>query len=138
MPEQRETMDHLAQLVKTALEAADLSTYSELLDPDVHWGPPENTSACKNRRQVLTWYERGRDAGTRAHVSEVTVLGDRILVGLKVTNQKEASAGEADRWQVLSVRNGRIVEIVGYEDRHGALARALAADPPQNPSIDGG
>jgi ketosteroid isomerase-like protein len=133
-------MDRLARQVKIALEAADLSAYSDLLDPDVHWGPPDNPTVCKNRRQVLTWYERGRDGGTRARVSEVTVLGDRILVGLQVTGSRGAAAskGEMERWQVLTVRDGRIVEIVGFDERRSAVARVGAPSAPeQTATLDG-
>jgi len=126
MPEAQESMEHLAQQVKTALEAADLAAYSEFLDPHVHWGPLENPSVCKNRRQVLTWYERGRDAGTRARVSEITVMGDQILVGLKVAGPAAADSGdEVDRWQILTVREGRVVQIVGFDERGDAVAQIV-------------
>lgn len=126
MPEAQESMEHLAEQVKAALESADLSAYSDLLDPHVQWGPPEDRSVCRNRRQVLTWYERGRESGTRAKVSEITVMGDRLLVGLRVSNLLADSAGaETDRWQVLTVRDGRVVQIVGYEKRDDAIAEAV-------------
>ncbi len=127
MPEQPEATERLAQLVGMALEAADLSAFTDLLDPDVHWGAPGDPSpACQNRDQVLSWYRRGRQAGVRARVTETAVLGDRILVGLKVTGGQAASeqGDENDRWQVLTVRGGRVVSIVGFDDRAEAAAHA--------------
>jgi ketosteroid isomerase-like protein len=122
-----DAMESVARQVRTALESADLSAFGDLLDPDVRWGAPDATvPACRNRTQVLAWYERGRAAGARATVSEVTVLGDRLVVGLAVGGSGAARerGGVALRWQVLTVQGGRIVDIVGFDDRSEALARA--------------
>jgi ketosteroid isomerase-like protein len=125
--ESRAAMEALAQQVRVALESADVAAFSHLLDPDVHWGAPDTRRpSCRNRDQVLAWYERGRESGTRASVSEVVVLGDRIVVGLTVRNSQAANegGGAALRWQVLTVRGGRVVDIVGFDDRDEAVARA--------------
>ena len=122
---ERADMEALAQQVRVALESADVAAFSHLLDPDVHWGAPDASSpSCRNRDQVLAWYERGRESGTRASVSEVVVFGDRILVGLTVRNTNEPHEHLATRrWQVLTVRGGRVVDIVGFDDRDEAVAR---------------
>jgi ketosteroid isomerase-like protein len=127
MPNQQEAVENVAKQVRVALEAADLSAFSDLLDPNVHWGAPDDPSpSCQNRKQVLAWYQRGRDAGIRANVTEVEILGDRILVGLQVAgNQATDERGDiSERWQVLTVRDGRVVDIVGFDDRYEAEARA--------------
>ncbi len=133
MPEQLEATERIAQQVSAALAAADLAAYRELLDPDVRWGPPGDPSPpCQNRDQVLAWYRRGREAGVRARVSETVVRGDQIFIGLKVADNRAAgeSGGETDRWQVLTVRGGRVVDIVGFNERSEAAARAgLSTDP---------
>src|SRR5205823_5366164 len=87
--------------------------------------PDDPAPSCQNRDQVLQWYRRGRADGVRAQVTEMVVRADKILVGLKVVgNQAAAEAGdEADRWQVLAVRHGRIVDIRGFEDRATAASR---------------
>jgi hypothetical protein len=120
-------VEGVAQQVRIAPEAADLSAFSDLLDPEVHWGAPDaRRPACKNRDQVLAWYERGKESGARARVSEVAVFGDRILVGLTVRGTQSAKerGGMTLRWQVLTVRGGRIVDIVGFDDRRDAVARS--------------
>jgi ketosteroid isomerase-like protein len=116
-------MQHIADQVKGALESADLAAYAHLLDPDVHWGPPGDRSfGCQNRRQVLTWYQQGHDAGVRAEVTETVVSGDRILVGLRVTGRDDDA--DPARWQVLTVRDGLVVDIAGYDDRISAASAA--------------
>ena len=121
-------MQRLADQVAAALEAADLSAYRELLHPDVRWGAPDaKRPSCRNRDQVLAWYQRGRESGVRASVTEVVILGDRLLVGLNVRGGQGDDEGGVPRWQVLTVSDGRVVDIVGFDDRAEAVARAEAA-----------
>ena len=120
-----EGMDEVAGLVRNALAAEDLSAFAELLDPGVTWGAPgARNPSCKSRAQVLAWYQRGRDAGVRGSVYEVEVLGDRLLVSMSVRGTDNASdrGGAALRFQVLTVRSGKVVEIVGFDDKTEALA----------------
>ncbi len=121
MAGEADAMQDIADQVRVALEGADLAAYAHLLDPGVHWGPPgDRASGCHNRSQVLSWYQAGRDAGVRASVTETVVSGDQILVGLSVTG-REAAGGQS-RWQVLTVRDGLIVDIAGYDGRDQAAA----------------
>jgi hypothetical protein len=124
------TMDELADRVKAALETADLEAYRELLDPDATWGPPDGSSPCRNREQVLEWYQRGRAAGGRATVIEVVAGTDKLLVGLRIAGTPPAAAhgGEEERWQVLTVKGGKVADIRGFEERAEAAARAGVAD----------
>ena len=118
-------MDEVATLVRKALAAEDVSAYSELLDPDVTWGAPgAHSPSCKNRNQVLTWYEQGRARGVRGSVFDVEVLGDRLLVSMSVrgTDDARERGGAALRYQVMKVRDGRIVDIAGFDDKEDALA----------------
>jgi ketosteroid isomerase-like protein len=119
--------EELARLVGEALAAADLDAYADLLHPEVRWGPPGDPSPpCQNRRQVLAWYRAGREAGTRARVTETVVAGDRILVGLRVfrTEADSGAGDESDRWQVLTVRDGLVADIRGFDNREEAVAAA--------------
>jgi hypothetical protein len=59
-------------------------------------------------------------------VTEVELLGDQILVGLTVTgNETARERGDgAERWQLLTVRDGRVTDIVAFEQRIEAVAWA--------------
>jgi ketosteroid isomerase-like protein len=117
----------LAALIGQALAAADLDAYAELLHPQVRWGAPGDPAPpCQNRAQVLAWYRAGRDAGTRARVIDTVVAGDRILVGLRVsgTDADSGASDESDRWQVLTIRDGMVADIRGYDTRDEAAAAA--------------
>ena len=127
MAEERPTAEGIEGRIKVALESADLGAIKDLLDPDVRWGAPDDQApSCLNRRQVLAWYRRGRQAGVRARVTELVAHGDKILVCLNVVGRPavEGQGGEEQRWQVLTVAGDRIVDIRGFDDREEAAARA--------------
>ena len=118
-------MDELAVQVRKALAAEDVSAFAELLDPNVTWGAPgARTPTCQNRNQVLSWYERAQKGGVRGSVFDIDVLGDRLLVSLRVqgTDGARERGGTTLRFQVLTVRDGRIVDIVGFDDKADALS----------------
>src|SRR3974390_2833743 len=120
-----DTMEETAALVRRALAAEDVEAFAELLDPAVTWGAPGATNpSCKSRDQVLAWYQRGREAGVRGTVYDVEVLGDRLIVSMSVrgTDGAEQRGGAALRFQLLTVRSGRIVQIVGFDDRAEAVS----------------
>lgn len=75
---------------------------------------------------MIAWYDRARRKGMAGHVTEVVAGDDALLVGLQVTGTGEADAagGVAERWQVLRVRGGRVVDIRGYPDRTEAAKQA--------------
>jgi len=115
-------VEAIAEKVRVALDSADLELFSDLLDPRVTWGAPGDPSpACQTRAQVLAWYANGRAAGRRGHVRTVTTHEDKILVAMTVTSPEEAGS---DRWQVLTVANGRVIDIRGYDEEVDALAAA--------------
>ncbi len=55
----------------------------------------------------------------------MAVHGDQLLIGLRVSGNPAAQAedGEVDRWQVVRIRSGRIVDIRGFDQRADAAAR---------------
>ena len=122
------TTDEIVELVRGALESADLDAYRLLLDPNVHWGSPNDSAAgCRNRDEVLAWYRRGRAKGNRAHVSETIVRGDHILIGMTLSGTPSSTPSDekTDRWQVLTVLGGRVTDIRGFDAREDAVARLL-------------
>jgi hypothetical protein len=118
----------LAERVKAALGSGDLDAIKDLLDPGARWGAPEgpHEADCKNRDQVIAWWAGARAAGARAVVTEVTAGAGTLLVGLEVSGTPAAreAGGPAERWQVLTLRGDRIVDIRGFDDRAVAAARA--------------
>jgi ketosteroid isomerase-like protein len=118
----------LGERIRAALQSGDLGAIRELLDPGARWGAPDgpHDADCRNRDQVLAWWASARAAGARAVVTEVTTGAGAYLVGLEVTGTAAAreTGGAAERWQVLTVRDDRIVDIRGFDNRAAAARRA--------------
>ena len=134
--ETSENLDALIERIRSAFESADLGAIGELVDEHARWGPPdEAVPTCQTRGQVLEWYRQAKEAGVRAEVNEAIAVDGCIVLGLKVSGRDDTTAdgGTTDRWQVLTVRNSRIVEIRGYEDRESALAYAANPVPTWGP-----
>ena len=116
------SIEEIADQVLQALRDGDLSAFEELLDPDVTWeAAVDGAPHCRNRTEVLAWYEQSLAAGVRSRVTEIQVAESRILLALEVRGR---TAEAIERWQVLEVRDGHIVEIVGFDDRGSATNRA--------------
>ncbi len=127
MSNEPETIDNIAASIRTAINGGDLRPFRDVLHPNVTWSAPEDASpTCQSDDQVLAWFTRGRTSGTRARVTETVIWHDRILLGLIVTDAKVARelVGKANRWQIYTVRNGMVTEIVGFETREAAFAHA--------------
>jgi hypothetical protein len=107
----------IADRVRRALDTTDLEEFSALLSPDVHWGPPDSaTPPCRNRSQVMRWYEAGRAKGVRATVTDVEVHGNALLIGLQLQDGQE-------RWQLMRVGPHGVNDIRGFEDRPSAVEK---------------
>ena len=120
----------LGERVRFALESGDLDAIRDLLAPDARWGAPvgPQDADCQNRDQVVAWWANARAAGARAVVTEVTAGAGTLLVGLEVTGTPAAreAGGAVERWQVLTLRANRIVDIRGFDDRAAAARHAGA------------
>ncbi len=126
MSEQVHVPSDLADRVRRALETADLGAMRRLLAPDATWGPPDHPEwGCQNRDEVLAWFQHGRDGGGRARVIDVAAGPDTLLVGIEVTGFPRAGQdGPVERWQVMTVRHGRVRDIRGFDNRADAATRA--------------
>ncbi len=132
MAEPNQEIEVIARKIQMAVDTSDLNAIRELLDPDVTWGAPNAKSpACKNRDQVLAWYQRGKADGSEGRVSEVEIIGECVLLTLAVTRTPSARerGGTALRWQVNTLRNGRVINIAGFDDHGEAVAYAEARLP---------
>jgi len=112
-------MDELAAAVAGALQSGDLAAITALMANDVRWGAPEQSvPTCRNKSQVLRWYENAQLAGASAQVIETIVLGEHIVLGVMVQgNPRAESPSPSLRWQVMSVKDGQVAEIRGYDSR---------------------
>lgn len=102
----------LVQQVRAAYDHRDLEAFASLLAPDVTWGDPGHPRGCRNRDDVLAIYRAALDTAAGVEVVSVEAAPAGVLVHLRLPDR--------DRWQLLAVRDERIVEIRGYEDAGSA------------------
>jgi hypothetical protein len=117
-------MEQVARDVRLAYELGGAELFGALLAPNVSWGPPGGPSTCQRKQQVLAWYQNGARAGAHAPVQEIEIVGQQLLVGLVTTGTLSANtqSGRASRWQVLTVSDSQIVDIVGFEQKSDPIA----------------
>jgi ketosteroid isomerase-like protein len=127
MTDRADPIQQVARDIRLAYELGDVERFGALLAANVTWGPPGDPPTCRNRNQVLAWYQNGANAGARATVEEIEIVGDQLLVGLTIvgaSTSKKSGEGST-RWQVLTVRDARIVNIVGFEQKDDATSWML-------------
>jgi ketosteroid isomerase-like protein len=114
------------EIVRRGFEAfsrGDLDAVAAFLDPEVRWhgGDPSAEGACVNRDQALRFMRRRRDPAVNPlpEIVELIEAGDRVVIVLRTP----AEAGSAPRLHanVTTLRDGRAVEMVHYDDPAAAL-----------------
>ena len=70
----------IADRVRAALESADPAAFAALLHPDARWG-----DSCRNRDEVLAWYQGLLDQGVRFTVRAMAVDGELLRLTIDVT-----------------------------------------------------
>lgn len=112
-----------------AIARGDLDAIVEFLDPAVKWHAGNPQDGCQNRGQALDWIRgRGeRGSGPLPELVQVVQAGDRVAVVM----QAPASADEPEPQRFANLatfRDGRVVEMVHYDNADDALAALGPAD----------
>ena len=116
-----------AELARRGWEAAlhgDLDAISGFLDPQVKWhgGDPTGPGACRNRDQALQFMREARARRLLPELVDVRDARDKVVVILR------RPAGENEEPSLVanltSFRDGKVVEMVHYEDPDDALMAA--------------
>ena len=112
--------DDFTARLRSALESGDLDAYGALLADDVRWG-----DTCNNRSEVLKHLAGLRAAGIETTLAECSPGDSAVLVGFTVREpSRSGSTRERSVYQVLGLRDGRIVDISGYPSRTEAAEHA--------------
>jgi ketosteroid isomerase-like protein len=111
-----------------AIARGDVDAISAFLDPDVKWHGGNPADGCQNRGQALAWIRgRGtRGAGPLPALVDVVESGDRVVVIMQPHPNAE-DPEPARTANLATFRDGKVVEMVHYEDAAAALAALGAA-----------
>lgn len=106
-----------------AIARGDVDSIADLLDPEVKWHGGDPAEGCQNRAQALAWMRgRGdRNAGPVPALVGVHEVGDRVLVIMQPAPCDDNPEPQRTA-NLTTFRNGKVVEMVHYDDVADALA----------------
>jgi ketosteroid isomerase-like protein len=115
-----------------AINRGDLGAWVETLHPDFEFqDPPEmpDDSSGTGREAALASLKRMLDVAdeVRIEIKDITTLDDgRVLLAIRVSARGKRSGvpGEFDRWDLVTIRDGRFSRTEIYLDRDRAFAAA--------------
>lgn len=127
-------------LLRTAWEAfgrGDLEAVMQVLDPHVRWhgaGDDEHNhddkhnDGCRNRDEALAFIRRALADGVTAEAFDFRDAGDRVVILLQAHQPHAWGEQPGPHGEVVTVRDGKVVEIVVYPTVDEALAAAGLSD----------
>jgi ketosteroid isomerase-like protein len=110
-----------------AFAAGDLEAATAALDPQVRWfaaDEPDADGTCHNRAEALAFIRRARSDGVSAELLGLREVGDRIVSIIQTHMPPDWGDQPPPHGEVVTVRNGKIVEIVVYPTVDEALHAA--------------
>jgi ketosteroid isomerase-like protein len=114
-----------------AFARGDLDAATDFLDPQVRWygaGEPDAEGSCHNRDDALAFIRRALAQGMTAEPLDFRDAGHRVVVILQSHAPPERGEREP-HGQVVTVRDGRVTEMVVYPTVAEALAAAGLSGP---------
>lgn len=122
----------------SAFARGDVDAATDMLDPPVRWHGSDAKApddGCHNRDEALAFVRRALEDGVTAEALEFRDAGDRVVVVLQTHQPPEWGERPEPHGEVVTVRNGKVVEMVVYPNVDEALA---AAGLPPAPDRAGG
>ena len=122
----------LARRGYEAIARGDFGVLFDVLAPDVEWRAVQDTTTHRGRegveRSISSW--TGTWNNWRLEAEEFVDAGEHVVVTVRSSGSgKESGVPVAQRYfQVLTIRDGRIVRFREFADREEALRAAGVAD----------
>ena len=107
------------------LSPAGTSAATDALDPRVRWygaGAEEPNDACHSRDEALAFIRQAVADGVTAEAVDFKDAGDRVVVLVQTNHPPEWGEQPEPHGEVVSLRDGRVVEMVVYPTVDEALA----------------
>ena len=114
-----------------AFAAGNLEAATAALDPELRWyaaDEPDADGTCHNRGEVLAFIRRARADGVSAELLELREVGERIVSIVQTHIPSDWGDRPPPHGEVVTVRDGRVVEMVVYPTVDEALQAARASD----------
>jgi ketosteroid isomerase-like protein len=114
-----------------AFAGGDLEATTAALDPKVRWyaaDEPDADGTCHTRGDAIAFIRRARADGVSAELLELREVGDRIVSIVQTHVPPDWGDEPPPHGEVVTVRDGKIVEMVVYPTVDEALQAARAPD----------
>ena len=112
------------------LRAGDVDAAAEALDPKVRWYAAPGEGGCHSREQAQAFLRRAIADGLTAELLEVREAGDRLVAIIHTHAPPEWERSPDPHGEVVTVRDGKVVEMVIYATVADGLTAAGIADRP--------
>lgn len=108
-----------------AVPGGNAEEFRALLAPDVRWyGADEEDGGCQNRDQAIAYIKRALDNGVTAAATDIRDAGEHVLAIVQTRHPDEWGDQPGPHGEIVTVRDGKIVEMIVYPDVDSALAAA--------------
>jgi len=124
------------EVLRRAWEAfarGDVEAATEALDPEVRWyaaGEPDGEGACHHREDAAAFLRRALADGLTAELLDIRVAGERLVAVIHTHAPPEWERSPDPHGELITVRDGRITEMVIYPTVEAALAAAGLGEQP--------
>ncbi|MGH2853582.1 MAG: nuclear transport factor 2 family protein [Solirubrobacteraceae bacterium] len=126
---------HEVELLRRAWEAmaqGNLTVLEHTLAPDAKWHGVEDGQLCGNRTAILNVIGRNLPGRLRGRIEETIQDGPRVIVAFRPEQpaQVDRPLDQGIAYMVVTVRDGKIIEMKGCVDRTAALAYSHSGTRP--------
>jgi ketosteroid isomerase-like protein len=124
-----ESNTELARRGFDAVAHGDFDAIADLLDPDVKWHGGDPAAGCQNREQALRWMRSApqRRQGPMPELVDVVGAGEHVVAIMQPAPTAEDPAPQRTG-NLATFRDGKVIEMVHYDDVADALAALGPAD----------
>ena len=110
-----------------AMRHRDIDALAELFDPDLAWIDVAGNVACTGTEQALAWLRTTPNELNEVDAIELLANEEHVMFGVRSHTRHELAGVELEDGQsfnVLTLREGKIVQLRGHVHREAALADA--------------
>jgi ketosteroid isomerase-like protein len=124
------------ELLRRAWDAfadGDIEAATQTLDPQVRWygaGDPDGEGGCRSREDAAAFIRRAVADGVTAELIDVREAGERLVAVIQAHAPPEWKRSPEPHGQLVTVRDGKVIEMVVYPTVEDALAAAGVGEPP--------
>ena len=116
-----------------AFTRGDVAAAADALDPDVQWyaaGEPDGEGSCHDREEATAFIRRALADGLTAELLEVRDAGDRLVAVIHTHAPPDWERSPEPHGEVVTIRDGKVTEMVVYLTVEDALAAAGIGEQP--------